>query len=55
MKDWNPKGLWDELRRAFGARPEDDDDERTTDPALLFHLTFTAPLVIGLLLLARLA
>ena len=54
MKHWDPKSLWDEVRKTFqewGA--EDEDDERSSDPSLLFHLSFTVPLVIAYLMLSR--
>ena len=52
MSNWNPKGLWDELKRTFQGSSEDD-DEQSSDPTLLFHLMFTAPLLLGLLAMAR--
>ena len=52
MANWNPKSLWDELKRTF-ERDEADDDEQSSDPTLLFHLMLTAPLLIGLLAMAR--
>ena len=52
MSDWNPKSLWDELKRTFGGRDEDD-DEQSSDPTLLFHLMFIAPLLIGVLAMIR--
>jgi hypothetical protein len=56
MADWNPKDLWDELRRAIDdwmAPGEDQEGEQAGDPSLLFHLCFTAPLVIGVLAMLR--
>ena len=52
MSNWNPKGLWDELKRAFGGW-NDDDDEQSSDPTLLFHLMFLAPLLLGVLAMIR--
>ena len=52
MGDWNPKGLWDELKRTFQSA-SDDDDEQSGDPTLLFHMMLTAPLLIGLLAMIR--
>jgi hypothetical protein len=53
MKDTDPKSLWDELRQAFddwmGVDPEQADD----DPSMLFHLLFTVPLVMGLIVMLR--
>ena len=47
MRDRNPKTLWEELRAFIGFVDEDDDEgEQAQDPALLFHLLFTVPLVI---------
>jgi hypothetical protein len=46
--------LWDQLLRAFDAwLGEEDDEQASDDPSLMFHLMLTAPLIIGLLLLAR--
>lgn len=46
--------LWDQLLRAFDDWLGDEDDEQAgDDPSLMFHLMLTAPLIIGLLLLAR--
>lgn len=52
MSDWNPKSIWDELKRTFRGWT-DDDEEQSSDPTLLFHMTFTAPLLIGLLVMMR--
>jgi hypothetical protein len=52
MSDWNPKGLWDELKRTFQGA-SDDDEEQSGDPTLLYHMMFTAPLLIGLLAMIR--
>jgi hypothetical protein len=50
MRDRKPKSLWDELVRAFhgwmGA--DDEEGEKAQDPALMFHLLFTVPLLLGL-------
>ena len=56
MKDWNPKALWDELVRTLSGTEDDDrksDGEQSSDPTLLFHLMFTAPLLLGLLMMAK--
>lgn len=57
MADWKPKDLWNELRRAIDdwMAPGDDreEGEQAGDPTLLFHLCFTAPLVIGVLAMLR--
>ena len=56
MADWNPKHLWEDLRRAIDdwmARDEDGEGEQADDPSLLFHLAFTAPLVLGVLAMLR--
>lgn len=47
-RDWRPKSLWDELLRAFHGWMDEQDDEQTQDPALVFHLLFTVPLVLGI-------
>lgn len=53
MRDWKPKTLWDELRRALQGWMEEDEKERSVDPTLMFHLTFTAPLVLGILVMVK--
>jgi hypothetical protein len=56
MADWNPKHLWEDLRRAIDewmVPDEDGEGEQADDPTLLFHLCFTAPLVIGVLAMLR--
>jgi hypothetical protein len=50
MKDWDPKSLWDELRRTLQGWMNED-EEQSSDPTLLFHMMVTAPLVIGLLIM----
>ena len=54
MRNRHPRNLWEELR-AFIGIPDDDDDEgeQAQDPALLFHLLFTVPLVITVFATAR--
>jgi hypothetical protein len=55
MRDRNPKTLWEELRAFIGFAPDEDDDEgeQAQDPALLFHLLFTVPLVITVMTMMR--
>ena len=58
MADWNPKDFWNELRQAIddwmvGDRDSDGEGEQADDPTLLFHLCFTAPLVIGVIAMLR--
>jgi hypothetical protein len=59
MKEWNPKSVWDELRKTFErwTREDDEDDEdddrRSVDVSLLFHLMLTVPLLIAILSMAR--
>ena len=57
MSDWNLRTAWKELRDAIhdlvSGASEGDDDEQAEDPALLFHLLFSAPLFIAVLVLAR--
>lgn len=52
MSNWNPKRLWEELVETL-LGSDDERDERSFDPNLAFHLMFIAPLLMGLLLLAR--
>jgi len=56
MKEWDPKSVWDELRKTFETwTGEDDekDDRQSLDVSLLFHLMLTVPLLIAILSLAR--
>lgn len=56
MKDWDPKSLWQQLRRRLDDWMEGEvegDPEQADDPTLLFHLCFTTPFVIGLLMMVR--
>jgi len=54
MRHRKPKTLWGEVRAAFGFPERDDDEgEKARDPALLFHLLFTVPLLISLMAAAR--
>ena len=47
MRNRNPKSLWEEVRAFMGWVDDDDEEgEQAQDPALLFHLLFTVPLVI---------
>ena len=51
MRDWKPKSLWDELRRALHGWMKDDEGEQreqASDPSLMFHMIFTAPVLLGL-------
>jgi hypothetical protein len=52
---WNPKGLWDRLERAVRdwMDPGADEERDTEDPALLFHLCITMPLLIMVAALVR--
>ena len=52
MRDWSPRSLWHALRETV-ARWMDEGDTDEVDPALLFHLSFTAPLLIGLIAALR--
>jgi len=53
MRDWSPRTLWHSLCEAvkewMGERDPDDEE----DPALLFHLAFLAPLLLGLIAMLR--
>ena len=56
MADRKPKTLWEELRRAIDdwmGGERDGEGEQADDPSLLFHLSFTAPLLIAAIALAR--
>jgi hypothetical protein len=54
MKEWDPKSVWDALRKTFKSWTDDDDDERQTiDSSLLFHLMLTVPLLLAILTMAR--
>jgi hypothetical protein len=54
MSEWDPKSLWDELRKAFQDWTHDDEGP-SSDPSMLFHLMLTVPLLIALIAMARLA
>ena len=51
MDPWNPKAMWRRVQRSVRDWMEPEDVE--PDPSVLFHLTFTMPLVIGVLLALR--
>ena len=51
MRHWSPRALWNELCEAFDDWMGERDPE--DDPALLFHLAFLAPLLLGLVALLR--
>lgn len=55
MKEWDPKSVWDQLRKTFKSwtGDEDDDERRTIDASLLFHLMLTVPLVLAIITMAR--
>ena len=57
MKNLRPDGLWDQLLRKVNSwlddDLDDDDEQASEDPSLMFHLMLTAPLVIGFLVLVR--
>ena len=59
MADWQPGRFWESVRRRvlewIGAdeAQEASSNEEEADPALMFHLAVTAPMVIGLLILMR--
>ena len=52
MRDWDPKSLWDEFRKALQG-PGEEDDEQSSDPMLLFHMLATVPLLLALIAMAR--
>lgn len=57
MKDAKHDSLWSQFLRAFNHWLDDDlDDDQeqaSEDPSLMYHLMFTAPLVIGFLAIVR--
>lgn len=56
MKTPKLESLWDQLLRAFGDwldEGDGDEEQASDDPSLMFHLMLTAPLIIGLLAIAR--
>lgn len=54
MKEWNPKSLWDELRKTFASWTGEDGEERNSiDVSLLLHLMLTVPLLVAMLTMAR--
>lgn len=59
MDDWQPGRVWESVRRRVREWWGDDDGgesqsgEDEADPNMLFHLSVTAPIVIGLLILMR--
>lgn len=54
MKEWDPKSAWDELRKALKSwTGEEDDERRTIDTSLLFHLMLTVPLLLAFITMAR--
>lgn len=56
MKEWDPKSLWDEVRktlRTWTDEDPDDDERQTIDASLLFHLMLTVPLLLAILSMAR--
>lgn len=54
MDEWNPRRLWTQVREAFRDLMDEEDEEPVRDPSLMFHLTFSAPLFIALLLTVQL-
>ena len=59
MNDWQPGQVWESVRRrvrAWWGTDEGHDaesNEEEADPSMLFHLSVSAPIVIGLLILMR--
>lgn len=53
MKPWNPKTMWQRVQRSVRDWMEPEEAEAEPDPSLVFHLTFTMPLVIGVLVALR--
>lgn len=54
MKEWDPRSVWEALRKTFRTWTDHDDDERQTiDASLLFHLMITVPLLLAFVAMAR--
>lgn len=55
MRDLDPKNLWDQLVASLRGwmDEEEEDEEQASDPGLVFHLTLTIPIVIGILMMVR--
>ena len=54
MRHRKPRTLWGEVRAALGFPERDDDEgEKAQNPAVLFHLLFTVPLLISIISAAR--
>jgi hypothetical protein len=51
MSPWNPKTMWRRVRRSV--RDWMEPEEAEPDPSMVFHLTFTMPLIIGVLVALR--
>ena len=54
MDDWNPRRWWAQLREAFRGWMGQEKEEQVRDPSIVFHLTFSAPLFIALLMTVQL-
>lgn len=54
MDEWNPRRLWAHLRDALRGWMDDEDEEQAKDPSLLFHMSFSAPLFLAVLMAVQL-
>lgn len=45
---WKPKAVWNEVREKVRGWMDPGRDRGIKDPNLIFHLAFTAPLLLGL-------
>lgn len=52
MRDWSPRTLWHDLCEIVEEWMSGEDADEV-DPALLFHLALTVPLLIGLVAMLR--
>ena len=54
MDEWNPRRWWAQLREALKGWIGEEEEEQARDPSLMFHLTFSAPLFIAVLMTVQL-
>jgi hypothetical protein len=51
MKDWTPRTIWHHVRDTL--RSWLGDDAQEDEPELLFHLAFTVPFVVAIVMMLR--
>ena len=54
MDEWKPRRWWAQLREALKGWIGEEEEEQARDPSLMFHLTFSAPLFIAVLMTVQL-